>query len=59
MDVNRAQQIVDSAETINVMLDGKSVWIDSVDSINNTVKVHPEHNPGQSQTVSVSHLQEA
>jgi H-type small acid-soluble spore protein len=59
MDVNRAQQIVAAADKINVTLDGKSVWIDSVDSASNTATVHAEHNPGETRKVAVSQLQEA
>lgn len=59
MDVNRAQQIVAATDIINVTLDGKSVWIDSVDTASSTATVHAEHNPGDTRKVSVTQLQEA
>ncbi|MDF2669055.1 MAG: small acid-soluble spore protein [Paenibacillus sp.] len=58
MDVNRAQQIFEAADKINVELNGKSVWIDSIDVTSGTARVHEEHNPSEVRKVSLDQLQE-
>ncbi len=58
MDVNRAQQILQSNETIEVKLNGENVWIDSVDTTSATAKVHPKAGASEALTVSVKELQE-
>lgn len=59
MDVNRAKAIVDSTEQFEVHHDGKSVWIESVDSTSKTATVHEqEGSPAQTYTVRVDQLQE-
>ncbi|GGG21466.1 H-type small acid-soluble spore protein [Paenibacillus abyssi] len=58
MDAMRAQQIVQSEDTIPVHLEGQSVWIEKVDTTNGMAAVHLEDNPNHKQTVPVDRLQE-
>lgn len=58
MDINRAQQIFQSPDTVEVKLNGVSVWIDQIDASTEHVKVHEESNPATRKTVPVSALQE-
>lgn len=58
MDVKRAQEILQSAETITVEHAGIPVWIDHVDEHSRMARVHPEGNPKESKTVSVDELVE-
>lgn len=59
MDVNRAKEIISSTDTYEVELNGKDVWLDSVDSETQTATVH-EQGPGrqESMTVRVQELRE-
>lgn len=59
MDVNRAQEILQSTERIDVQLNGQSVWIDSVDTQKQSATVHAEENPDDRKTVSIDQLTEA
>jgi len=59
MDVNRAQEIIDSPKEFVVALNGKDVWIDSVDSQTKTATVHERQGDyQQSMTVRVDQLKE-
>jgi small acid-soluble spore protein H (minor) len=59
MDVNRAKQIIESPEMISVEMNGKRVWIDSVDATTQMATVHEEGNePRSSMTVRVQELTE-
>jgi len=59
MDVNRAQEIINSPKQYEVELDGKSVWLDSVDSTTKTATVHEQEGQYQrSMTVRVDQLKE-
>lgn len=58
MDVSRAQEILNADRTVDVKLDGVSVWIDSVDASSATATVHVKNNPSNQKTVSVDRLQE-
>jgi len=59
MDVNRAQEIVDSPKEFVVQLNSKEVWIDSVDSTTKTATVHERSGDYQaSKTVRVDQLKE-
>jgi small acid-soluble spore protein H (minor) len=55
---SRAQQILQADDRIEVRLNGASVWIDSVDSVTETAKVHDSGNPSDVKTVAVGELQE-
>lgn len=58
MNMNRAHEIINSDEKINVTLDGVSVWIDSIDTNKETAKVHVETIPSDKRVVPVAQLQE-
>lgn len=58
MNVNRAQEIIQAKEKIEVQYQGKSVWIDGVDQRTATARVHMEENPTESMTVAVDQLVE-
>lgn len=59
MDVQRAKEIINDPKKIEVQLNGKGVWIDSVDATTKTATVHEEvGNEQQSMTVRVDQLEE-
>jgi small acid-soluble spore protein H (minor) len=59
MDVNRAKEIIESPKKFEVQLNGKGVWIDSVDATTKTATVHEQAgNDPQSVTVRVDQLEE-
>jgi small acid-soluble spore protein H (minor) len=58
MDVNRAKEIIESADIIKVTYEGESVWIDSVDATTKTATVHEQNGDTESITVPVNHLNE-
>jgi len=58
VNAKRAQEILQSAEKIDVEHAGVPVWIESVDEESNTARVHSEGNPQESKIVSVSELEE-
>jgi H-type small acid-soluble spore protein len=59
MNVDRAKKIIDSEEKFHVQLDGRSIWIDSIDSNTQMATVHVEDEmPIKSKTVNVNELME-
>lgn len=58
MDLNRAQEILQSKDIINVQMNGTSVWIEGVDAQSGTARVYPEGSPQDKQTVDVNELME-
>ncbi|XEC95545.1 H-type small acid-soluble spore protein [Paenibacillus tarimensis] len=58
MDAKRAQQILQSEDTIPVHFEGNPIWIEEVDEARGTARVDSEINPGQKQTVPVERLEE-
>jgi len=58
MNVQRAQQIVQSKEKIDVEYQGRPVWIDGIDERSQMARVHVEQNPQESMTVAVDQLVE-
>ncbi|UOF89237.1 H-type small acid-soluble spore protein [Fodinisporobacter ferrooxydans] len=58
MDIDRARQILESTNKINVKYDGKPVWIEEVFESSATARVHLEHKPSDQMHVKVSELQE-
>ncbi len=58
MNVNRAQQILDSTQEIEVQYNGTSIWIQNVNSADGTARVHPRHNPENEMTVNIQELRE-
>jgi small acid-soluble spore protein H (minor) len=55
---SRAQQILQADDRIEVQLNGESVWIDSVDQVTETAKVHASGNPTDAKVVAVGELEE-
>lgn len=58
MELNRAQEIIQSKQKIDVQIDGTSVWIEEVDTRSGTARVYTEGNPQDKRTVAVDELQE-
>lgn len=58
MDVSRAQQIIQSEQTIKVEYNGESVWIDRVDEENAMAQVHREQDPSVIKFVEIGQLKE-
>lgn len=58
MNVERAQEILNSTDKIDVKFEGVNVWIDSVDQNSKTARVHTEANPEDLKTVAVDELKE-
>ncbi|WP_027417854.1 H-type small acid-soluble spore protein [Aneurinibacillus terranovensis] len=58
MDIQRAQEIMQAKNIIDVQFQGMSVWIDHIDAQNKTARIHKQDNPQNSQTVSLAELQE-
>lgn len=58
MDANRAQEILQSKDIIDVHMNGTSVWIEGVDTQSGTAMVFPEGNPQDKRTVDVTELME-
>lgn len=58
MDVQRAKEIINHPETIEVRLNGSHVWIDSVDATTKTATVHEMGGESMSKTVRVDQLEE-
>jgi len=56
MDVQRAQQIINSQETIDVLHNGSPVWIEGVTPGKNTAKVRSLHGKETTQEVPVTEL---
>lgn len=58
MNINRAQQIVDSTKDIEVQYNGTSIWIQNINQTEETARVYPRQNPEQEMTVNVQELEE-
>lgn len=58
MNIDRAQQIVDSAKDIEVLYNGKPIWIQNVDERAETARVYTEDEPDDEMSVPVRELQE-
>lgn len=58
MDAERAQEIIESADEIEVMYDGESVWLDSIDFETKMAVVHTLWSPDEEIEVPVAELQE-
>jgi small acid-soluble spore protein H (minor) len=59
MDVRRAQEILDSPQTVHVNYEGKPIWIEEVFETSDTARVHYVNNPDQIEHVRVEELREA
>jgi small acid-soluble spore protein H (minor) len=58
MNVQRAQEILNSEAKIEVQFEGVKVWIDSVDEQSKTARVHTVANSEDLKTVAVDELKE-
>ncbi|WP_027093869.1 H-type small acid-soluble spore protein [Cohnella thermotolerans] len=58
MNVQRAKQIYESKDTIEVEMEGRPVWIENVDTANGMATVQIGSDPLNTQTVSVERLEE-
>ncbi|WP_026689607.1 H-type small acid-soluble spore protein [Alteribacter aurantiacus] len=58
MDALRAQDIVDSAKEHNVFFNGTRIWIQHVDSEQNTARIFNAKDPNEEMTVPLDQLQE-
>jgi small acid-soluble spore protein H (minor) len=58
MDVQRAKEIINSSDEVKVLLQGQSVWIESVDATTQTATVHAQGTEAQSKSVLVQELKE-
>ncbi|MGZ9583849.1 H-type small acid-soluble spore protein [Paenibacillus marinisediminis] len=60
MDAERAKQIYEMKDTVEVRLDGEqSVWIENVDEANGMATVQVGTNPVNTRTVNVDRLVES
>jgi small acid-soluble spore protein H (minor) len=58
LKISRVQEILQSEEKIDVMMQGNPIWIVSLDELNETVKVHLENDPQQEQEVAITRIHE-
>ncbi len=58
MNTQRAQEILESMKEIEVTFNGTPVWIQHVDTKNDTARVFKENNPDDEMTVPVNQLEE-
>ncbi|MBV7272884.1 H-type small acid-soluble spore protein [Clostridium thailandense] len=58
MDTVRAKEIVSSPIMANVTYNGASVYIESVNDLRETAKIHSLNQPENSQVVSLTNLTE-
>jgi H-type small acid-soluble spore protein len=58
MDSQRAEEILQANEIIEVHYKGESVWIESVDKENGRVRVQMDGTPNEHQTVYADELKE-
>lgn len=58
MNNQRAREIMESPETINVTYNGEMIYIQNVDDTNDTARVYPLNNPEAEQDVPLRMLKE-
>lgn len=58
MNVQRAKQISESMEEVNVTFQGMSVFIQHIDEKNETARIYDATNPARELTVPVNSLEE-
>ncbi|MGD8190602.1 H-type small acid-soluble spore protein [Brevibacillus ginsengisoli] len=58
MNANRALQIINSEEKIQVTFQGTPVWIDGVEEETQTARVHTEGDPKDTKRVAIKQLVE-
>lgn len=58
MDSQRAHEIMQSHDKIEVYFEGMPVWINNVDDRSKTARVHTIENPEDKRTVALDELEE-
>jgi small acid-soluble spore protein H (minor) len=58
VNINRAQQIVESAKEIEVLYHGDPVWIQNIDEQEQTARVYTADEPDREMDVPVKELRE-
>jgi small acid-soluble spore protein H (minor) len=58
MDVNRAEEILNSPQKITVTYKGEPVWIQSVNNVTQTADVHAVATQQEEKQIPVNELQE-
>jgi H-type small acid-soluble spore protein len=58
LKLSRVQEILKSDDNIEVKLRGNPIWIESLDELNETAKIHLENDPERSQEVEITQLNE-
>lgn len=58
MDKQRAQQIIDSPDTIRVTYDGVPIYIQHVDEQSDMARIYPLNDPEMERSVPVTQLNE-
>jgi H-type small acid-soluble spore protein len=58
LKLSRIQEILQSKDNIEVKLKGHPIWIESLDELNEKVKIHLANDPNQSQEVEITQLNE-
>ncbi|KKI93849.1 spore protein H [Bacillus sp. SA1-12] len=56
MNINRAKEISEMGEMMNVLYQGEGIYIQSVDEEQGTARIYPLNNPQAEKDVSVDHL---
>ncbi|MBM7603548.1 small acid-soluble spore protein H (minor) [Metabacillus crassostreae] len=59
MNVNRAKEIAQMGEMVNVQYGGESIYIQSVNETQETARIFPINNPQAEQSVPVANLIES
>ena len=59
MNVSRAQQIIESEKEIEVLHNGTSVWLQSVDESRQTARAYTKDQPDNEMNIPVNELQES
>lgn len=58
MDLNRAQEILNSSETIEVLYQGKPVWINNINPADQRAYITTSTNPKENTVVDIKDLVE-
>lgn len=56
LDIRRAEQILDSPEKIDVLFEGKSIWIHNLNIHYKTAEISYENNPEEYLNVPINNL---
>jgi H-type small acid-soluble spore protein len=58
LKLDRVREILQSEDNIEVKLKGHPIWIESLDELNETVRIHLDNDPTSSQEVEIKQLNE-